>query len=60
MDRNNNNGADGQYVVDYRFYQYPRGVNRGGYCKARYAQQSVVLLGNITAYWYAYTKKNSA
>lgn len=30
MDRNDNNGADGQYVVDYRFYQYPRGVNRGG------------------------------
>ena len=30
MDRNDNNRTNGQYVVDYRLYQYPRGVNRVG------------------------------
>ena len=44
MDRNNNNGADGQYVVDYRFYQYPRGVNRGGITKQDLSNNKLFFL----------------
>ena len=44
MDRNDNNGADGQYVVDYRFYQYPRGVNRGGITKQDMPNNKLLFL----------------
>ena len=35
---------------DYKFYQYPRGVNKGGYSLPRYAQPLVVQVGRIIAY----------
>jgi len=35
---------------EYKMYQYPRGVNEGGYSIRIYVLQSPALLGNATAF----------